>query len=81
VNDTLGFVYLQQAQPDLAIPPLREAVDAEPANPSYRYRLGQAYAASGDHAAARIVLEQALASRAPFEEAEQARRLLGSLRP
>ena len=79
VNDTLGFVYLKRDVPSLAVPPLREAVAADPDNPSYRFRLGQALARSGQPDAARQELETALRLRATFPEAEEARRLLKTL--
>jgi tetratricopeptide (TPR) repeat protein len=79
VNDTLGFVYLKRDVPSLAVPPLREAVAADPDNPVYRFRLAQALARSGQPDAARRELEAALKLKADFPEADEARRLLKTL--
>jgi Tfp pilus assembly protein PilF len=79
INDTLGFVYLQKKLPDLAVGPLREAVQKEPANPIYRYRLGMAYAQSGQNDQARQELTRALSIKADFPGADDARRILKSL--
>jgi hypothetical protein len=62
----------------MAIPPLREAVNADPNNPSYRFRLGQALAKSGQAAEAKKELEAALA-KGDFAGADEARQLLKTL--
>ena len=79
VNDTLGFVYLKKQLPSLAIPPLRLAVEKGPTNPAFHYHLGLAYAQTGDKAAARQALEQALRLKTDFEGAEDARKVLRTL--
>ena len=79
VNDTLGFVYLQKKLPDLAVVPLREAVQKDPGNPIYRYRLGLAYAQSGQNAQAREELTRALSIKSDFPGADEARRILKDL--
>ena len=79
INDTLGFVYLKKQMPSLAIAPLRIAVERAPGNPAFHYRLGLAYAQTGDKAQARRELEQALKLKADFEGAEDARKVLGTL--
>jgi Tfp pilus assembly protein PilF len=79
VNDTLGFVYLKKQLPTLAIAPLRLAVEKVPANPSFHYHLGLAYAQTGDKAAARQALEQALRLKADFDGADDARKVLRTL--
>jgi predicted Zn-dependent protease len=79
VNDTLAFVYLKKQLPSLAIPPLRLAVEKDPANPVFQYRLGLAYSQAGDKAAARQWVERALHLKSDFEGAEDARRLLRTL--
>jgi tetratricopeptide (TPR) repeat protein len=79
VNDTLGFVYLKKQLPSLAIPFLRLAIKTSPSNPEFHYHLGTALAQTGDKAGARDALEQALRLKTPFEGADEARRLLGTL--
>ena len=79
VNDTLGFVYLKKQLPSLAIPPLRLAVEKDPGNPAFHYHLGLAYAETGDKAAARQALEQALKLKADFDGADDARKVLQTL--
>jgi Flp pilus assembly protein TadD len=79
IDDTLGYVYLQKQQADLAVPPLRDAVAKDPANPLYHYRLGLAYARSGRADAAKRELRQALELKADFPGAEDARRVLTTL--
>jgi len=79
VNDTLGFVYLKRDVPSLAIQPLRDAVAAEPNNPVYRFRLGQALARAGQPDEAKRELGAALNLKSDFNGAEEARRLLKTL--
>lgn len=79
VNDTLAFVYLRKELWSLAIPPARLAADKEPANPTFHYRLGTAYAGAGDPAKARQELERALSLKPDFDGAADARALLAKL--
>ena len=79
VNDTLAFVYLKKQLPALAIPLLRLALEKDPANAGFHYRLGLAYSQNGDKAAARQELERALKLKADFNGAEDARQLLRTL--
>ncbi len=80
VNDTLGFVYLKKQLPALAIPLLRLAAEKEPGNPAFHYRLGLAYSQTEDQAAARTELERALRLKPDFSGAEDARRVLQTLK-
>jgi Flp pilus assembly protein TadD len=79
VNDTLGYVYLKRNLPTLAVPPLRLAIEREPTNPVYHYRLGLAYARTKNETAARQELEAALKLSTSFEGADEARRELAAL--
>jgi tetratricopeptide (TPR) repeat protein len=79
VNDTLGFVYLKKQLPSLAIPPLRLAIEKDPKNPAFHYHLGLAYSQTGDKAAARQALEQALRLKPDFAGSEDARKVLRTL--
>ena len=79
VSDTLAFVYIKKQLPSLAIPPLRLALEKDPANPAFHYHLGLAYSQTGDKAAARQSLERALELKADFDGAEDARKVLRTL--
>lgn len=79
VNDTLGFIYLKKDLANLAVPPLQAAIEKDPQNPTYRYRLGVALARTGDKASARRELQQALKMRPDFPEAADARKVLADL--
>lgn len=78
-NDTLGFVYLKMKLGELAVPPLRIAVEKEPENPGFHARLGQAYALTGDKVRARQELERALKLKPDFAGADEAKKVLASL--
>ena len=80
VNDTLAYVFLKKQMPALALPLLRLAVSKAPGEPVYHYHLGLAHMQAGDSASARQALEQALELRADFDGAEDARKMLGTLR-
>ncbi|HTV01346.1 MAG TPA: tetratricopeptide repeat protein [Luteitalea sp.] len=79
VNDTLAYVYIQKQLPALAIEPLKLAVDKVPSRPAFHYRLGLAYAQTGNKDAARKSLQQALQLQTDFPQAEDARKLLATL--
>jgi tetratricopeptide (TPR) repeat protein len=79
VNDTLGWVYYKKDLATLAVPPLRDATAKDPANPTYQYHLGLAYVKTGDRRKAREALERALAIKADFAGAEDARKVLATL--
>jgi Flp pilus assembly protein TadD len=80
VSDTLAFVYIKKQLGSLAIPLLRRAVEKKPNEPVFYYHLGLAHSQTGDKAAARQALEQALRLKANFEGADEVRRLLSGLR-
>jgi putative PEP-CTERM system TPR-repeat lipoprotein len=76
ILDTLGWVLLEQGQAAKALPLLQKAVNAAPAAPDLRYHLAVAHTRTGDKQRARKELEQALAQKQPFAQAEEARKLL-----
>jgi Flp pilus assembly protein TadD len=79
VNDTLAYVYIKKQLGSLAIPLLRLAMEKRPDDPSFHYHLGLAYSQSGDKAAARKALEEALKLKPDFDGAEDARNVLKTL--
>jgi len=80
VLDTLGFVYLQQNLPRLALPVLEEAVKRDPGNSGYRHHLGLAYQGVGDKEAARRELGASLAAEPGSAAAPEIKRALEALR-
>ena len=76
VDDTLGWVYLKKGMAASAIPPLESAVKIDPANATYRYHLGLAYAKSGDKVKADDAFAEAIKRKPGFRDAEEARRAL-----
>jgi tetratricopeptide (TPR) repeat protein len=88
--DTLGWVYFKKGLYPAAVEQLKKAIAREesgamrtgaPPSPVYRFHLGMALAARGDKAGARKELEAALtlAKRAPFGDADEARKTLATL--
>jgi putative PEP-CTERM system TPR-repeat lipoprotein len=81
VSDTLGFIYFRKNLKSLAVSTLKVSAEQEPGNPVFQYHLGLAYAGAGDVARAKASLARALALKADFEGAPQAKTLLASLNP
>jgi tetratricopeptide (TPR) repeat protein len=79
VNDTLGWIYYRKNLPNLAVPPLKQSVDANPKNAVYQYHLGLAYLKTGDEKAAEIALKQALKLDPKFEGSVEAQKLLADI--
>jgi tetratricopeptide (TPR) repeat protein len=80
VDDTLGWVYLKRKLPDLAITSFKQSLTAQPDNPLYLYHLGLAYVESGNRTLGRQTLEKALNVKPDFDGADDARRVLQTLR-
>jgi tetratricopeptide (TPR) repeat protein len=80
VHDTLGWIYYLKGLPSLAIPPLELSAKTDPSSPVTQYHLGLAYAKAGQKVKARSALEQALKISKSFEGADDARRVLATLR-
>jgi tetratricopeptide (TPR) repeat protein len=80
INDTLGWIYYKKGMATTAVGFLEEASKQGPANAAIRYRLGLAYLKAGDKKNARSSFEQALKLNPKFPEAEDARRMLATLK-
>ncbi|MCL4685932.1 tetratricopeptide repeat protein [Myxococcota bacterium] len=78
VQDTLGWVYLQRGELDLAVEAFEKALQARPSFPMARYHLGMALAKRGDTEAARRELQLAL-DGGSFPGVEDARAQLAQL--
>lgn len=79
VQDTLGWILVQNSDLTRGLGLLRKAAGLAPDHPSIHYHLAVALVKSGDKATARKALNQALRSEKPFAEAEQAKKLLKEL--
>ena len=79
VLDTLGWVYLKSSLPNLAVAPLARAATIDPKHAGYQYRLGLAYARSGDLDRSRTALNRALELDRAASWAADARRVLAGL--
>ncbi len=80
VDDTLGWVYYKRKLSDMAIASFKQCVAADPKNAVYLYHLGLAYAQNGNRTQARETLEKALQIQPDFAGADDARRVLQTLR-
>lgn len=79
VQDTLGWILVEQGQPQRGLEYLRKAVRQTPKNASLRYHHAVALARTGDRPGARKLLEQLLAETPRFEERAAAETLLKTL--
>jgi tetratricopeptide (TPR) repeat protein len=79
VNDTLAWIYYRKDLPDMAVPPLRLAIERQPDNPIYHYHLALVFMKTGDIDSARESLERALRLNPAFDGAQDARKTLALL--
>jgi tetratricopeptide (TPR) repeat protein len=79
VNDTLAWIYYRKDLPDMALSPLKLAVEREPDNAMYHFHLGLVYLKTGDVETARESLARALKIDPNFRGAAQARQALALL--
>ncbi len=80
VDDTLGLIYYKKGLSSMAIESMNSSLQKQPDNPSYNYRIALAYHQSGNMGEARKYLEKALKSKANFDGAEDAKKLLESIK-
>lgn len=80
VSDTLGWIYYKKGVGPSAVSFLKQAVAADPMNPVYHYHLGAAYALNKDKINARQSLQKALQLQPTFPGADDARKILDSVK-
>jgi tetratricopeptide (TPR) repeat protein len=80
VDNTLGWIYYKKGLSSMAIESLGASAARAPDNPNYNYQLALAYHQNGNNTEARKYLEKALNSKAKFDGADQARKLLEQIK-
>ncbi len=80
VSDTLGWIYYKKGLAGLAITALKDGVTQNRSNPLIHYHLGLAYAKNGNRPEAKQSLEEALKLDPRFAGADDAKRVLGTLK-
>jgi tetratricopeptide (TPR) repeat protein len=80
IDDTLGYIYYKKGLSSMAIESFSNSVLRQPDNPVYNYHLALAQHANGNKVEARKLLEKALSSKNKFAEADEAKKLLESIK-
>jgi putative PEP-CTERM system TPR-repeat lipoprotein len=76
ILDTVGWILFKRGEYQRALNSLAESARLLPDSPSIQYHLGLAAQKAGNTALARVALERAVNSTAPFAEKEDARKAL-----
>jgi len=79
-SDTLGWVYYKKGLTDLAIAAFLDGAKLAQSDPIVRYHLGLAYAKNGDQKGAQRSLQEALKLNPNFRGADDAKRVLSTLK-
>lgn len=79
IQDTLGWILVQQGQAPQGLVLLRKAINTVPANPAIRYHYAVALARTGDKAAAQKEFESILHKHPEFTQADAIRAELQKL--
>jgi tetratricopeptide (TPR) repeat protein len=79
-SDTLGWIYYKKGLEDLAVTALRQGAEQAPSNAIVHYHLGLAQLKKGSTKDARLSLERALKLDPNFASADDARRVLATVK-
>ncbi len=79
VQDTLALVYIRKNLTDEGLRIMRDVVEKQPHNPTYRYHLALALAQKGDKLGARSELKNALAMKPSQNDQTRIRELMARL--
>jgi len=79
-SDTLGWIYYKKGLTTLAVTAFRQGVEQNPSNPLVQYHLGLAHLKNGDRVGARNALQRALSLDPKFASAEDAKRVLATIK-
>ncbi|MBI5193754.1 MAG: tetratricopeptide repeat protein, partial [Nitrospirae bacterium] len=80
VSDTLGWIYYKKGAYLKAISMLKDSSEKLQDNPTVHYHLGMAYYKNGDKEMARRELDAALNLNQKFDEMEETKKVIASLR-
>lgn len=79
VGDTLGWIYLKKNLSDNAVEVLRDLVNKDPKNATYRYHFGMALLQKGDKFNAKKELQTALQNKPSKEEEGKIKELIAKI--
>ncbi len=79
IADTLGYVYLKKKLAGNALAQFKLALEKMPQDPTINYHLARALVELSRNSEARKYVENALSSKSPFTEREDARKLLARI--
>jgi len=80
IDDTLGFIYYKKGLTPLAISTLQQGIGQHPSDATMHYHLGLALLQSGRKSEAKQSLQQALKLNPQFESADDAKRVLATIK-
>lgn len=79
ISDTLGYVYLQKNLNSEALRILKQIVQENPTNPTYRFHLAMALLKQGDRAAAKEEAQKALQNAPPQDQQNKIRSFMSQI--
>ena len=80
IQDTLGLILIQNNQAQRGMALIKQAYDKQPESLDFEYHYAQALAATGDRVLARMELDRLLTRGKNFAQADEARKLMNSLK-